>query len=69
MRTTLPCPAVALSGAPPLHSRGPLEEELQQLSVGGSLGIEDDLDRLRVPVMVAVGRNDAVTERGLAISG
>jgi hypothetical protein len=33
-----------------------LEEELQQLSVGASLGIEDDLDRLRVPGMIAVGR-------------
>jgi hypothetical protein len=33
-----------------------LEEELEQLAVRGLLGIEDDLDRLRVPVMFAVGR-------------
>src|SRR5205814_1892970 len=33
-----------------------LEEEFEELSVRDSLGIEDDLERLRVTVMVAVGR-------------
>ena len=33
-----------------------LEEELEQIPVRGLLGIEADLDRLRVHVVVAVGR-------------
>src|SRR3954468_10591080 len=33
-----------------------LEEELQDVPVGDALGVEDDLDRLGVPRMVAVGR-------------
>src|SRR5829696_7767030 len=32
-----------------------LEEELEQLTVGGHLGVEDDLDRLGVGAVVAVG--------------
>src|SRR5512133_2256104 len=38
-----------------------LEEELEQLTVGGHLGIEDDLDRLGVGPMVAVGGVGDVT--------
>src|SRR6185436_16195926 len=33
-----------------------LEEELQDVPVGDALGVEDDLDRLGVPGVVAVGR-------------
>src|SRR3954453_4659551 len=33
-----------------------LEEELEDVPVGDPLGVEDDLDRLGVPRMVAVGR-------------
>jgi hypothetical protein len=33
-----------------------LEEELQQVAVGDLLGVEDDLDRLGVRAVVAVGR-------------
>src|SRR5207302_3946624 len=33
-----------------------LEEELEQVPVRGLLGIEDDLERLRVRAVVAIGR-------------
>jgi Type I restriction enzyme R protein N terminus (HSDR_N) len=40
-----------------------LEEELEQLAVGGLLRIEDDLDRLRVRAVVAVARVRDVATR------
>ena len=54
----------------PFAKVGPvdLEEELQEVPVGGPLGVEDDLDRLGVTRMVAGGRV-VVLPAGVADAG